>query len=495
MRRALTRHWPEYLMEAAGLGLFMISACVFTVLVEHPHSPVRAGMSDPFVRRSLIGLAMGLTAIGLIYSPWGKRSGAHLNPTITLTFLRLGRVEAWDAAFYVIAHFAGALAGVLVTAALLRDALANAAVNYAVTRPGVWGRLAAFVAEFMISLVLILVVLLTSNVPRVARFTGICAGALVALAYPERVAKNRGGASGAFLLVNGRGATVDPASPLAREPFLAVAELTGTAAHGRILSAAPVTLAEIEQRFADRIATREDIIFDAASASLRGRRSRRLGAITLAEQPMPVAPNETTAQKLADGIAGLGIARLPWSKALQHWRDRVMFLRASEDDEWPDLSDASLARTAAEWLTPLVADKTALGEITADKLNNALRTLVPWPLQRRLDAEAPTHFEAPTGSQVPIDYEAEGGPKIAIRVQELFGLDRHPAVAGGRVPLVIELLSPAHRPVQTTRDLPGFWRGSYAAVRTEMRGRYPKHPWPEDPIAAPPTRRAKPRGT
>ena len=321
------------------------------------------------------------------------------------------------------------------------------------------------------------------------------AGALVALAYPERVAKNRGGASGAFLLVNGRGATVDPASPLAREPFLAVAELTGTAAHGRILSAAPVTLAEIEQRFADRITTREDIIFDAASASLRARRSRRLGAITLAEQPMPVAPNETTAQKLADGIAGLGIARLPWSKALQHWRDRVMFLRASEDDEWPDLSDASLARTAAEWLTPLVADKTALGEITADKLNNALRTLVPWPLQRRLDAEAPTHFEAPTGSQVPIDYEAEGGPKIAIRVQELFGLDRHPAVAGGRVPLVIELLSPAHRPVQTTRDLPGFWRGSYAAVRTEMRGRYPKHPWPEDPIAAPPTRRAKPRGT
>ena len=321
------------------------------------------------------------------------------------------------------------------------------------------------------------------------------AGALVALAYPERVAKNRGGASGAFLLVNGRGATVDPASPLAREPFLAVAELTGTAAHGRILSAAPVTLAEIEQRFANRIATREDIIFDAASASLRARRSRRLGAITLAEQPMPVAPNETTAQKLADGIAGLGIARLPWSKALQHWRDRVMFLRASEDDEWPDLSDASLARTAAEWLTPLVADKTALGEITADKLNNALRTLVPWPLQRRLDAEAPTHFEAPTGSQVPIDYEAEGGPKIAIRVQELFGLDRHPAVAGGREPLVIELHSPAHRPVQTTRDRPGFWLGSYAAVRTEMRGRYPKHPWPEDPIAAPPTRRAKPRGT
>jgi len=323
----------------------------------------------------------------------------------------------------------------------------------------------------------------------------ISIGALVALAYPERVAKNRGGGSGAFLLVNGRGANVDAASALAREPFLAVAELTGTAAQGRIVSAAPITVAEIEQRFADRIATRDEIVFDAASASLRGRRSRRLGAIALAEQPMPVEANEATTQKLADGIAGLGIARLPWSKALQQWRDRVMFLRASEGDEWPDLCDAALAGTADQWLTPLAADKTALSEITADDLSNALRALLPWPLQRRLDPEAPTHFEAPTGSQVPIDYEAEGGPKIAIRVQELFGLDKHPTVAGSRVPLVVELLSPAHRPVQTTRDLPGFWRGSYAAVRTEMRGRYPKHPWPEDPIAAQPTRRAKPRGT
>ena len=161
--------------------------------------------------------------------------------------------------------------------------------------------------------------------------------------------------------------------------------------------------------------------------------------------------------------------------------------------EWPDLSDAALAQTASAWLAPALAAKTALGEITADELNTAVRALLPWPLQRRLDAEAPTHFEAPTGSQVPIDYEAEGGPKIAIRVQELFGLDRHPAIAGGKVPLLIELLSPAHRPVQMTRDLPGFWRGSYAAVRAEMRGRYPKHPWPDDPIAAPATRRAKPR--
>jgi ATP-dependent helicase HrpB len=321
----------------------------------------------------------------------------------------------------------------------------------------------------------------------------LSAGALLALAYPERIAKNRGGGPGAFLLANGRGATIDAASPLARESYLAVAELAGTAAAGRILLAAPITPAEIEERFSDRIVERDEITFDAGSGSLRGRRSRRLGAMTLSDQPMPVGPSDEAAQKLAAGIITLGLARLPWTKSLQQWRDRVMFLRASEGDEWPDLSDAALTEAVNTWLMPALASKTALGDITADELHSALHALLPWPLQRRLDAEAPTHFEAPTGSQVPIDYQADGGPKIAIRVQELFGLDRHPAIAAGKVPLLIELVSPAHRPVQTTRDLPGFWRGSYAAVRAEMRGRYPKHPWPEDPIAAPATRRAKPR--
>jgi ATP-dependent helicase HrpB len=317
-------------------------------------------------------------------------------------------------------------------------------------------------------------------------------GAILALAYPERIAKNRGGASGAFLLVNGRGANVDRASPLAREPYLAVAELTGSAAAGRILLAAPITLADIEARFADRIVSRDEAAFDATSASLRMRRLRRLGAIALAEQPMPVEADEAAARLLAEGVARLGLARLPWTKALQQWRDRVMFLRAAEGDEWPDLSDAALA-AETDWLAALFFSKTSLAELAADEFAAALTARLPFPLQRRLDAEAPTHFAAPTGSHVPIDYEAEGGPKIAIRVQELFGLDRHPAIAGGKVPLVVELLSPAHRPVQTTRDLPGFWRGSYAAVRGEMRGRYPKHPWPDDPTTAAPTRRAKPR--
>ncbi len=170
-------------------------------------------------------------------------------------------------------------------------------------------------------------------------------GSLLALAYPERIAKNCGGGTGAFVLVNGRGTQIDAASPLAREPFLAVAELTGTAARGRILLAAPIALTEIETRFADRIAARDEVTFDAASASLRGRRSRRLGAVVLSDQPMAVMPSDESAQKLADGIARLGIDRLPWSKPLKQWRDRIMFLRASEGGEWPDLSDVALTES------------------------------------------------------------------------------------------------------------------------------------------------------
>ena len=199
-------------------------------------------------------------------------------------------------------------------------------------------------------------------------------------------------------------------------------------------------------------------------------------------------------QALADGILRLGLDRLPWSKALRQWRDRVMFLRAAEGDEWPDLSDLALAASAGEWLVPSLADKTALAELSAEELANALHGRLPWPLRRRLEAEAPTHIDLPSGRRVPIDYGTEAGPTVSGRVQEFFGLAHHPTIAGGRVPLVIELLSPADRPVQVTRDLPGFWQGSYAAVRSEMRGRYPRHPWPDDPLAAPATRRAKPRG-
>jgi ATP-dependent helicase HrpB len=320
------------------------------------------------------------------------------------------------------------------------------------------------------------------------------ASVILALAYPDRLARNRGGGNGSFVLANGRGGALDPASALAREPFLAVAELTGAAAQSRIVLAAAISAEEIDTHFTDRIESREDVTFDAPSASLRARRVRRLGALVLAEQPMPVATGLETAHVLAQGLVASGLTRLPWSKAALQFRQRVMFLRAAEGDEWPDLSDSGLAASASTWLEPMLIDKTSLGQVSADDLSQAVSALLPWGLRGRLDAEAPTHFSAPSGSSVPIDYDAEGGPKLSIRVQELFGLARHPAIAGGRVPLTIELLSPAHRPVQVTRDLPGFWRGSYADVKTEMRGRYPRHPWPDDPLTAPATRRAKPRG-
>ncbi|HVV42208.1 MAG TPA: ATP-dependent helicase C-terminal domain-containing protein, partial [Nitrobacter sp.] len=321
----------------------------------------------------------------------------------------------------------------------------------------------------------------------------LSSGVMLALAFPDRVARNRG--NGSFVLANGRGASVDPASALARVPYIAVAELTGTAANGRILLAAPIAQVDIEARFADQIATDDEVMFDRAAMALRARRRKRLHAITLSEAPLAVAPSLETARIFAEGLVSAGLDRLPWSKALKQWRDRVMFLRAAEGDDWPDLSDSALAAQRENWLVPMLMDKTSLKDIAAGDLSDAVMALLPWNLRNRLDREAPTHFEAPTGTMLAIDYEAGQGPTIAVRLQELFGLTAHPAIAQGKVPLVLELLSPAHRPVQVTRDLPGFWRGSYASVRSDLRGRYPRHPWPEDPANAPPTRRVKPRGT
>ncbi len=319
-------------------------------------------------------------------------------------------------------------------------------------------------------------------------------GAILAIAYPDRIAKRRAAGGGAFLLANGRGAQLDPALPLAREPFLALGELAGGAAQSRILLAAPITLVEIERICGDRIEAREEVTFDPATAALRGRAIRRLGALLLSDQPIPVEPGPHAARALAEGLARTGLARLPWTPTLQQLRDRVGFLRRLEGDRWPDLSDTALSSAALDWLAPALEAKTALADLSERELADALLGLLPWDLRGRLDVEAPTHLSVPSGSRVAIDYAAEGGPKASIRVQELFGLDRHPAIAGGRVPLVVELLSPAHRPVQITRDLPSFWRGSYRAVKAEMKGRYPKHAWPDDPISAQPSRRAKSRG-
>ncbi|MFG1394132.1 ATP-dependent helicase HrpB [Xanthobacter agilis] len=318
--------------------------------------------------------------------------------------------------------------------------------------------------------------------------------ALLALAYPDRVAKARGDGT-RFLLANGRGAVMDPAASLARAPFLAVAEVTGRAEAARITLAAALTGDEVETQFADAITEGTEVAFDPASGTVRARRVRRLGALVLADAPQPVPADAATARILADGLAGADLSRLPLSPALKQWRARIAFLRAAEGEDWPDLSDATLAATAGTWLAPFLEGRTGRADVGADTVSNALHALLPYGLGARLEAEAPTHFTAPTGSRLAIDYDAEGGPQVEVRVQELFGLKAHPAIAGGRVPLTLALLSPAHRPIQVTKDLPQFWRGSWREVRTEMRGRYPRHPWPEDPAEAPPTTRAKPRGT
>jgi ATP-dependent helicase HrpB len=320
-------------------------------------------------------------------------------------------------------------------------------------------------------------------------------GGMLALAFPDRVARNRG--NGNFVLANGRGAAVDQTSSLARAPYIAVGELTGTAAQGKVLLAAPIAQADIELRFADEIDTADEITFDRNAMALRARRKRTLHAITLSEAPLALKPSAETARVLAEGLIVAGLDKLPWSKAAKQWRDRVMFLRKADGDSsaWPDLSDSALAEQHENWLMPALHNKSSLKDFCAGDLSDALLTLLPWDLRQRLEREAPTHFEAPTGTQLAIDYEAEQGPTIAVRLQELFGLNTHPSIAKGRIALVLELLSPAHRPVQVTRDLPGFWRGSYTAVRSDLRGRYPRHPWPEDPASATPTRRVKPRGT
>jgi ATP-dependent helicase HrpB len=318
-------------------------------------------------------------------------------------------------------------------------------------------------------------------------------GLMLAYAFPDRVARNRG--NGSFVLANGRGAAVEQTSSLARAPYIAIGEMTGTAASGRILLAAQITEDDIERHFAEHIETVDETSFDRGAMALRARRKRALHAITLSEATLAVSPSEETARILADGLIAAGLDRLPWSKTAKQWRDRVMFLRKAEGDSWPDLSDDGLIARRDDWLVPALYDKIALKDISAGDLSDALMALLPWEMRARLDREAPTHFEAPTGTVLAIDYEAEQGPTIAVRLQELFGLNTHPSIAAGKVPLVLELLSPAQRPVQVTRDLPGFWRGSYAAVRSDLRGRYPRHPWPEDPANALPTRRVKPRGT
>jgi ATP-dependent helicase HrpB len=318
-------------------------------------------------------------------------------------------------------------------------------------------------------------------------------GVHLARAYPDRIAQQAGG-RGRYRLANGRGASLDEADPLARERYLVVTDVTGAAATGRIRGAAAIDEATIVALFGDQIVSETALAFNRAAMAVRARRQRNFGALKLGDDAVPVEDIARAAELLAEGIAGVGIDRLPWTKDQLALRDRATYLHRSIGGDWPDLSETALAADVS-WLVPHITGRTQLSAITAEDLSGALDALLPWSRRAELERLLPSHFDAPSGSRVPIDYAAENGPALEIRVQELFGLDRHPAVAGGRLPLLLVLLSPAHRPIQTTRDLPGFWRGSWKDVQKDLRGRYPRHPWPDDPIAAPATRRAKPRGT
>ena len=328
--------------------------------------------------------------------------------------------------------------------------------------------------------------------PSVAQKSAVLSlGGLLAFAFPDRVAKARS-AHGQFLLANGRAAQLPDVSALARQSWLVVAELVGKAQSARIMSALPITLAEIENHPVLQIACHENLTFDKQARALRNREKRQLGAVTISERMLPASQNGEAPAVLAAGLAALGLACLPWTKALQFWCARVEFLR-NMDAAWPDCSEAGLLQDNLVWLQPFLAGVSALAELSSAELEQALHHRLDHAQKRELDKQAPAFFVAPTGQSHAIDYGGEEGPVLSIRVQELFGLKQHPSLAGGRIPLILHLLSPAQRPIQITRDLPGFWRGSWAAVKSEMKGRYPKHVWPDDPANTAPTTRVKAR--
>jgi ATP-dependent helicase HrpB len=316
-------------------------------------------------------------------------------------------------------------------------------------------------------------------------------GLCLALAYPGRIARQRG-APGRFLMAGGRGARLDEADPLAGEPFLVIAEVQGGGADSRILLAAPVERGELEMQFADQMQTEEKTELDHQTGALQRMRVTSLGALEMARIQVPVVPDDETARILADTVLAAGVDSLPWPDDCLALRARITFARSVQGDAWPDLSDKGLSDRADDWLLLLCAGRSGLAGIKAGDLKQALAALLPWDRMAELNRLLPAQFTAPTGQAVPIDYSGED-PLVSLKAQNLFGLKTHPSVMDGRAPLLLELLSPAGRPLQLTRDLPGFWRGAWADVRADMRGRYPKHDWPEDPANAEPQTGAKRR--
>ena len=322
-------------------------------------------------------------------------------------------------------------------------------------------------------------------------------GAMLSLAWPERMAMRR--ERGKFRLASGRGAELPPEDALADAPFLAVASMDGGAqGTGRIYLAAPLE-SEAMERLHRNLLKEEDAVWwdEKTEAALAARRTL-LGSLVLREAPLRGKdfPSDKVQDCVEKAILRLGMACLPWTEELRQWQARVMLMRRMEAGAWPDVSDPGLLadmelHPGESWLSPWLSGVTRRAQFSSIALDKALRSLLPHSLARKLEHEVPTHIEVPSGSLIRIDYLPEAGPVLAVKLQEMFGQKESPSVCEGRCPLTVHLLSPAGRPLQVTRDLAGFWRGAYAAVRAEMRGRYPKHPWPEDPLSAQPTRKTK----
>jgi ATP-dependent helicase HrpB len=320
------------------------------------------------------------------------------------------------------------------------------------------------------------------------------AGILAALAYPDRIAQRRGG-RGLYRLSGGRGGKLDEADPLAGEEFLAVAELDGAERDARIFLAAPLQKAEIEAMFEGQITQASSIEWDGREGAVLSRRRRLLGALILEDKPLASPDPAQQAAAMAEGVRRLGLAALPWTKAAHSLCDRVrLAARLFPEEGWPDWSDAALLENVQTWLGPWLSGMTRKGDLARLDLLAALEAALDWQKKKRLDKLAPTHLDVPSGSRIALDYGAEEGPVLAVKLQEVFGLIETPKVMEGRAPVVLHLLSPAQRPLAVTRDLASFWANAYPQVKGEMKGRYPRHPWPDDPLAANPTRRLKPKG-
>jgi ATP-dependent helicase HrpB len=317
------------------------------------------------------------------------------------------------------------------------------------------------------------------------------AGLLLAFAYPDRIGQRRRG-RGRFLLRNGRGAAIDPGHGLAGEEFIVAAEVGGHGRDSRVFLGAPIDRSDIERHFAGQIETASEVSWDGTARVVRARDVVRLGAFTLAERPAAVPPDRIAAACL-DAVRAGGLELLPWSREADALRQRLVFLHALMPDDWPDVSDAALLASLDEWLPPWIgAEPDALRRVDTAP---ALLAYIGPQRRGRIDQLAPTHVQVPSGSRVAIDYGDPAAPVLAVRIQEIFGLTDTPSVGGGAVPLTLHLLSPARRPVQVTRDLASFWSNAYFDVRRDLRGRYPKHYWPDDPLIAMPTRRTRPRGS